>query len=49
MVGSPIEFSGATTKNARTAPQLGADTETILGELGYDAEAIEALRSSKAI
>ena len=49
MVGSPIEFSGAALKNAATAPKLSADTDTILAELGYSAEQIEALRSSKAV
>jgi crotonobetainyl-CoA:carnitine CoA-transferase CaiB-like acyl-CoA transferase len=30
-------------------PALGADTEAILGELGYDGVAIEALRREGAI
>ena len=31
------------------APAFGADTEQVLGELGYDADAIRALRDAKVV
>ena len=34
---------------ARAAPALGADTEALLRELGYDAARIATLRDSGAI
>lgn len=48
-VGSPIEFSAAALRNAVTAPVLGTDTDAVLGELGYGAADIAALRASGAI
>jgi crotonobetainyl-CoA:carnitine CoA-transferase CaiB-like acyl-CoA transferase len=33
----------------RPAPQLGADTEAILLDLGYDRQAIDTLRADGAI
>jgi crotonobetainyl-CoA:carnitine CoA-transferase CaiB-like acyl-CoA transferase len=32
-----------------SAPALGADTDEVLGELGYDAERIAGLRNAGAI
>jgi len=34
---------------ARPAPRLGQDTEALLGELGYDAAKLDALRAGKVI
>ncbi|MCA1748007.1 MAG: CaiB/BaiF CoA transferase family protein [Parasphingopyxis sp.] len=42
-------YSGTTTDAPRPAPKLGADTEAILGELGYDADAITALREGGTV
>jgi crotonobetainyl-CoA:carnitine CoA-transferase CaiB-like acyl-CoA transferase len=33
----------------RSAPALGADTESVLGELGYDEAGLAALRAAGAI
>lgn len=41
---SPLKLDGQRPPN-RAAPLLGADSEAILGELGYDADAIAELRS----
>ena len=45
----PISMSSLSTVPRRPAPVLGADTEAILGELGYDAAEIARLRASGAI
>lgn len=47
--GVPLQLS-ETPGRARTAPpELGADTDAVLGELGYSAERIAALRGAGAI
>jgi crotonobetainyl-CoA:carnitine CoA-transferase CaiB-like acyl-CoA transferase len=46
-VGSPLRFGGHQSAH-RPGPQLGADTEQVLGELGYDQAGIEALRAHGA-
>ncbi len=43
MVASPFELAGETLP-LKPAPALGADTEAILGECGFSAERIVALR-----
>ncbi|WP_421928594.1 CaiB/BaiF CoA transferase family protein [Neoaquamicrobium sediminum] len=48
VVSSPIRLDGERMV-ARPAPQLGADTDALLGELGYDGAAIAALRNDKVI
>jgi crotonobetainyl-CoA:carnitine CoA-transferase CaiB-like acyl-CoA transferase len=40
-------FSGMPAEIRRGAPALGQDTETILGELGYSAADIAALRAKE--
>jgi crotonobetainyl-CoA:carnitine CoA-transferase CaiB-like acyl-CoA transferase len=42
-IGQPVLVDGAATPEPVPAPAHGADTEAILRELGYDADAIEAL------
>lgn len=49
LVGSPVEFSASSPRNAASAPALGADSEAILGELGYDPAEIERLRAAGVI
>ena len=49
MVGSPIQMSDTPVVPGKLAPELGADTELILIELGYDWDAIDAMRESGAI
>ena len=46
--GSPWRFSETPAKIG-VAPELGADTGTVLAGLGYDAEEIEAFRGRKII
>jgi formyl-CoA transferase len=47
LVAPPMHFNGEVTAPTRCAPALGADTDEILRELGYDAAAIEAMRQQK--
>lgn len=49
MVGSPIRMSDTPVVPGKIAPELGADTELLLTELGYDWDQIGAMRNSGAI
>jgi crotonobetainyl-CoA:carnitine CoA-transferase CaiB-like acyl-CoA transferase len=50
LVGSPFHISGATLPELAAAPQLGQDTDEVLGELlGLDAEQLAALRQAGVI
>jgi crotonobetainyl-CoA:carnitine CoA-transferase CaiB-like acyl-CoA transferase len=46
MLGFPLKFAEAPCAVRRPAPDLGADTEAVLGELGYPAEEIARLRDA---
>jgi crotonobetainyl-CoA:carnitine CoA-transferase CaiB-like acyl-CoA transferase len=48
VVASPVRVDGARPA-ARPAPMLGADTDAILGELGYATAEIAALRASRIV
>ena len=48
VLASPIRFDGERLPN-RAAPLLGADSDDVLSELGYDDSAIAALRASGTI
>ncbi|MFN2098505.1 CaiB/BaiF CoA transferase family protein [Altererythrobacter sp. MF3-039] len=48
VLASPIKLDGKRLPN-RAAPLLGADSEDLLGELGYDASEIADLRSTGVI
>lgn len=48
-IGSPIKLSMTPPSLRTLPPDFGADTEAVLTEAGYDAEAIAALRKSGAI
>lgn len=48
-VGFPIELSHTAVEPATTAPELGADTDAVLREIGYSDEQIASMRSSGAI
>jgi crotonobetainyl-CoA:carnitine CoA-transferase CaiB-like acyl-CoA transferase len=44
MHGFPVKMSDTPCRIRRPAPALGADSEAVLGELGYDGAAINGLR-----
>jgi formyl-CoA transferase len=48
-MGSPIKLSATPPSLRKLPPDFGADSDAILAEAGYDAEAIAALRKSGAI
>ena len=49
VVGSPIKMSETPTGPRATAPELGQHTEEILLDLGYDWDAIAALKDAEVI
>lgn len=49
VLGFPIKFTDDPCCVHRMPPDLGADADAILGELGYSAEAIVALRAQRAV
>ena len=49
LVAQPIKLSGAEFTVRSATPELGEHTEEILGEAGYDADAIAELRAADAI
>ena len=48
VLANPIRVDGARLPN-RAAPALGADTDALLGELGYDGNEVAALRSGGVV
>jgi crotonobetainyl-CoA:carnitine CoA-transferase CaiB-like acyl-CoA transferase len=48
-IAFPVKLSATPGRMERPPPELGADTEAILAELGYDAARIAALRQEGAI
>lgn len=48
MVSSPVKSGGSETP-VNPAPALGQHTEKLLGDIGYDADRLAALRKAKAI
>jgi len=49
MTGFPVKLSATPCALRRPAPELGADSEGVLAELGYDAARIAALRQAGVI
>jgi CoA:oxalate CoA-transferase len=49
MIGFPIKFAEAPCQLRRSAPEIGADTDAALSELGYGADEIVRLRAAKVI
>jgi crotonobetainyl-CoA:carnitine CoA-transferase CaiB-like acyl-CoA transferase len=49
MLGFPIKFAEAPCRIRRPAPDLGADTDAVLCELGYPPEEIVRLRRNGVV
>ena len=49
MTGFPVKFSDTPCVVRRPAPDLGADTDAVLGEAGYAPAEIAALRAAKVV
>jgi crotonobetainyl-CoA:carnitine CoA-transferase CaiB-like acyl-CoA transferase len=49
MLGFPIKFAGAPCRLRRPAPEIGADSDTVLGEFGYSEAEIAALRRAGVV
>jgi crotonobetainyl-CoA:carnitine CoA-transferase CaiB-like acyl-CoA transferase len=49
MLGFPIKFAEAPCQLRRPAPEIGADTDAVLSELGYSAGDLERLRTAKIV
>ncbi|CAB1071930.1 hypothetical protein D1AOALGA4SA_1387, partial [Olavius algarvensis Delta 1 endosymbiont] len=45
----PIQFNSMTPPEFNLAPQLGADTVSILKQLGYSDEAIETMKKNNCV
>lgn len=49
MPSSPIEMDSVGTLTTKTAPEIGAHTDSLLQELGYDEEAVKKLHQTGAV
>jgi crotonobetainyl-CoA:carnitine CoA-transferase CaiB-like acyl-CoA transferase len=49
LMGQPLLFSNTPVRDPGPPPTLGQHTDAVLGELGYDASAIAALRARGAV
>jgi crotonobetainyl-CoA:carnitine CoA-transferase CaiB-like acyl-CoA transferase len=49
VLGNPVKMSLTPPTMRKAAPLLGEDTAAILGELGYGADAIEALKAKRVV
>jgi crotonobetainyl-CoA:carnitine CoA-transferase CaiB-like acyl-CoA transferase len=48
-MGQPLAFAGTPTRDPGPPPTLGQHTDQVLGELGYDASAVNDLRARKVV
>jgi CoA:oxalate CoA-transferase len=49
MLGFPIKFAEAPCRLRRPAPEIGGDSDAVLGEFGYSADEIAALRGAGVV
>jgi len=49
VMGQPLAFAGTPTRDPGPPPTLGQHTDQALGELGYDASAVNDLRARKVV
>jgi CoA:oxalate CoA-transferase len=49
MLGFPVKFAGHPCRIHRPTPELGADTDDVLSELGLTAEEIAGLRARRIV
>ena len=49
MLGFPIKFAEAPCRLRRPAPDLGADSDAVLGEFGYSPDGIARLRKAGVV
>ena len=49
VLGNPVKMSATPPTMRRAAPGLGADTAAVLGELGYSAAEIDALKGTRVV
>ena len=49
MLGFPIKFAEAPCRLRRPAPEIGGDTDAVLGELGYSGEEIAGMRGAGVV
>jgi crotonobetainyl-CoA:carnitine CoA-transferase CaiB-like acyl-CoA transferase len=49
VMGQPLAFAGTPTRDPGPPPTLGQHTDEVLGELGYDATAVNDLRARKVV
>jgi alpha-methylacyl-CoA racemase len=49
LLGPPVGLSRTPPDGTRPGPPLGADTDAVLAALGYDAEAVAALKAAGAV
>lgn len=49
MLGFPVKFAAAPCRLRRPAPELGADSDAVLAELGYSPDEVARLRAAGAV
>ena len=49
LLGPPVGMSRTPADGTRPGPSLGADTDAVLAALGYDADAVAALKAAGAV